>query len=227
MLSSPPAGLPQGAVVLHLAGMTRGAGEDLRQNSAIVPGLLESCRRIGARRLLFVSTAAVYAPGPLAMAEDLPVMPASAYGRSKADAEALVRAQTDVPVTVLRLGNVAGADALLGPRPAGGQIVLDPVPQVPGGPTRSWIGARTLARLLAALCLRQLPPVLNIAQSPPLAMADLLEAAGLDWCFGPFNREVVPVATLDVSRLQSICPLPAAAPVQLAAEAAWARGVLG
>ena len=223
---APPADLPRGATVLHLAGVTRGTDEALSQNVTTVPTLLKACTGIAARRLLFVSTAAVYAPGPLPSAEADPPAPVSPYGASKARAEVLLRLQDSVATTILRLGNVAGADALLGPRPAGEQVVLDPVPGRDGGPVRSWIGPRTLAQTLAMLCLRDLPPVLNIAQAPPLPMADLLWAAGVPWRYGPPNLSVVPVAAMDVSHLQSIVDQPPADPATLAAQAAWARGVL-
>lgn len=220
----PPTGLPQGALVLHLAGATRGAERDVQANVDLVPPLLRMCRRIGARRLVFLSSAAVYSPGAL-LAETAAPDPPNAYGGSKAQAEALVRAQSHTPVTILRPGNIAGADALLGPRTAG-EIVLDPVPGRPGGPLRSWIGARVLAQALAALCRRDdLPPVLNLAQDPPLPMADLLEAAGLPWRYGE-TPAAVPVATQDLDLLRSLLPLPPADPARLAAEAAWARGVL-
>lgn len=224
MLADSPEGLPSGAVVLHLAGVTPPCCDPaMRHNAALVPPLLRMCHETGARRLLFMSSAAVYPPGG-PWAEAAVLSPPGAYGRSKAQAEALVRAQSHIPVTILRPGNIAGADALLGPR-GPGEILLDRVPGQKGGPLRSWIGARLLARTLAALCLRDLPPVLNLAQGPPLPMADLLRAAGLPWRLGPAPA-AIPVATLDVTLLQTILPLPPADPARLAAEAAWARGVL-
>ncbi len=224
MLSEPPpSGLPQGAVVLHLAGVTRGSEDHLQANVDLVPPLLGLCRQVGARRLLFLSSAAVYPAGAL-LPESAPPAPPNAYGRSKAKAEALVMAQGETPVTIIRPGNIAGADALLGPRPPA-EIVLDPVPGRPGGPLRSWIGARVLVQALAALCQRDLPPVLNLAQSPPLPMADLLDASALPWRYGP-TPATVPVATQDVSLLHGLIDVPPATPRQLAQEAAWARGVL-
>ena len=224
MLAEMPQGLPRGAVVLHLAGATlQGDPSAMRRNTDLVPPLLRMCQKTGARRLLFMSSAAVYPPGgPWAETADL--APSTAYGRSKAEAEALVRAQSHVPVTILRSGNIAGADALLGPR-GPGEILLDPVPGQLGGPLRSWIGARLLAQVLAALCQRDLPPVLNLAQSPPLRMGELLQASGLPWRYGAAPA-AVPIATQDAALLQTILPLPRAGPARLAAEAAWARGVL-
>lgn len=224
MLADSPKGLPQGAVVLHLAGATpHGSHRAMRRNAALVPPLLRMCRETGARRLLFMSSAAVYPTGG-PWAEAAALAPSNPYGRSKAEAEALVRAQTHTPVTILRPGNIAGADALLGPR-GSGEILLDPVPGQKGGPLRSWIGARMLAQVLAALCQRDLPPVLNLAQSPPLPMADLLQASGLPWRYGA-TPAAVPGATQDTALLQTILPLPSADPARLAEEAKWARGVL-
>src|SRR5690606_18328659 len=45
MTAPPPAGLPRGAVVLHLAGATpHGRDPDLRRNPDLVPPLLRMCR---------------------------------------------------------------------------------------------------------------------------------------------------------------------------------------
>ncbi len=224
LLADMPKGLPRGAVVLHLAGATpHGRHRAMLRNVALVPPLLRMCRETGARRLLFMSSAAVYPPGG-PWDEAAALAPSNPYGRSKAEAEALIRAQSHTPVTILRPGNIAGADALLGPR-APEEILLDPVPGQLGGPLRSWIGARMLAHALAALCQRDLPPVLNLVQSPPLRMGELLQASGLPWRYGA-TPAAVPVATQDTALLQTILPLPRASPARLAAEAAWARGVL-
>lgn len=227
LLADPVPDLPRGGVVLHLAGVLAGPEDALRRNAAMVAPLVAACRASGARRLLAVSSAAVYGAGrPEADEDDAPA-PVSAYGRAKAEMESLVLSAPSLAATVLRIGNVAGADALLGPRPAGQEIVLDAVQGRNGGPLRSWIGARSLARVLAALCrLPALPPVLNIACDPPLPMADLLNASGLPWRQGPVNPATIPVATLSTRRLAALVDLPPAYAATLAAEAAWARGVL-
>ncbi|MDQ2065144.1 NAD-dependent epimerase/dehydratase family protein [Xinfangfangia sp. CPCC 101601] len=215
--------LPKGAVVLHLAGVTQGDEAQLQANIDLLGPLLELCARSQARRLIFLSTAAVYSSGSL-RAESAAVAPASAYGRSKAQAEALLRDRATLALTLLRLGNLAGADALLG-RPAPEKILLDQVGGHAEGPLRSWIGARAFVQAIQALCQMELPSILNLAQEPPLRMGALLDAAGLDWQAGS-QMAAVPEATLDLSLLQSILPLPPASPGQIAAEAAWARQVL-
>ncbi len=185
MLADPVPDLPRGAVILHLAGVTRGDETALRQNLAMIPALARAAQAASARSILFASTAGVYAPGPDPAGEEDAPAPPGAYGRAKLLAEQALRDRAHCPVHVLRIGNVAGADALLGPRPAQSPIVLDPVPGRDGGPLRSWIGPRDLAAALAALCRADLPPVLNLAQDPPLAMADLLDASHLPWTYGP------------------------------------------
>lgn len=224
---APVPALPRGAVVLHLAAVLRGDEAALRRNSAMAAPVMAAAQAAGAVAVLFASTAAVYAPTDRPAGEDTPPAPANPYGRAKLAAEAAFRALPGPPLTVLRIGNVAGADALLAPRPgahAPNPMLLDPVPGRAGGPLRSWIGPVTLAGALAALCRQAaaggLPPVLNLAQSPPLTMAGLLQAAGRNWRYGPPNPAVVPAAVMDMARLAARLPLPAATEAGLAAELA-------
>ena len=225
ILSDPPPALPQGADVLHLAGVTRGDMAALQRNVAMVTPLALACRKAAVRRIILASSVAVYAPGVLPSEETEAVAAANPYGQSKVETEAAMRGAASCPVTALRIGNVAGADALLGPR-GPDEIVLDPVAGCKGGPLRSWIGAATLAKVLGQLIPQPLPPVLNLACDPPQYMADLLTASGLRWRFGPPNPGVVPVATVSVRRLARLVCLPMADPARLAAEAVWARKVL-
>lgn len=224
ILSGPAPQWPEGAVVLHLAGILRGPPDQLAGNAAMVAPLLAACQRNGAQRVLVASTAAVYAPSARPSPEDEIPAPTGDYGRAKLAMERALQAQGgDLPVTCLRIGNVAGADALLSPRP--GPLALDPVPDQPGGPLRSWIGPRMLARVLAALARqRDLPPVINIAADPPLTMGALLEAAGRDWQYGPPNPAVVPAAVMATDLLHRLCPLPWITPAELIRDLACAAG---
>ncbi len=210
---------PRGAVVLHLAGVVRGTEADLARNAALIPPLLAACAQNGAAALLFASTAGVYRPSAVPAGEDTPPDPQNPYGRAKLAAEHLVAAAA-LPVTRLRIGNVAGADALLGGND--GIVRLDPVPGRDSGPVRSWIGPKTLAVVLAHLATlalqRRLPAVLNVASDPPLPMEALLEAAGRAWHWGPPNPAVVPDAVMAVDRLAALCQLPQADAAGLIAE---------
>jgi hypothetical protein len=51
-----------------------------------------------------------------------------------------------------------------------------------------------------------LPSVLNIGAPEPVRMADLLQAAGLDWRYGSANPDVLARAVVDTQRLQSLLP---------------------
>lgn len=191
------------SVMLCLAGPTR--GDALGLNAHLALAVMRAADAGGAAGVLVASSAAVYRPSDRDMAEDDAPDPQSPYGRAKAAMEAAVLAAPGPARSVLRIGNVVGADALIGGARPGVPVVLDPVPGAEGGPLRSWIGPVTLARVLAKLCeIRGLPPVLNVAQPGPLRMAALLSAAGIDWRFGPENPAVVARATLDVTRLSDL-----------------------
>jgi len=72
-----------------------------------------------------------------------------------------------------------------------------------------------LAHLLS---LPDPPAVLNIAQPPAVAMADLLDARRQPWHFGPANPAAIPRLVLDTARLAGLLPLPPATPASLIAD---------
>lgn len=176
-----------------------------------------------------MSSAAVYGPSKAPITEAQPPDPGNDYGRAKWLAE--LAAQAVLPpdrLTILRLGNLAGADALLSAARTG-PVVLDPIEGQPGGPERSYIGPRVLADVLRALILRvqsggTLPPVLNVAQPPALAMADLLRAAGADWRFGPPRAAAIPRVELRVDLLTSLVPVPEATAARVVQDMTSLRG---
>lgn len=199
-----------GGVVLVLSG-----GRQVPDiNAAVALRAMQAALDQGARHVFLCSSAAVYPAGE-ALCEDMALAPAAAYGTAKAAMEVAAldfHARTGGPgLTILRIGNVAGADALLGAR-RDGPVVLDPTPDG-RGPVRSYVGPMTLAGIFAHLATlasarQTLPRVLNIATPRPVAMADLAAAAGLEWGFGPVNPDVIPVVGLDTKRLQSLMKLP-------------------
>ncbi|NPD15395.1 NAD(P)-dependent oxidoreductase [Xinfangfangia sp. D13-10-4-6] len=223
---------PRGAILLHLAGTT-GAKEPGR-NPALIAAVIAACAQNAVRHVVHISTAAIYAPGPGAARETDAPCPANPYGAAKYQTEGLLRdgdrgiAQG---LTILRLGNLIGADALLG-KGVVAPIRLDPVPGETGedgpaplarGPLRSWIGPITFAQSLVALLQRiaagqNLPDVINFAQSPPLGMAELLRLSGIAWEWAPPNPAVTASAVLDTTRLQGLLQMPAANAKQLIAE---------
>jgi UDP-glucose 4-epimerase len=103
-------------VVFHLAALlhSRRVTEQVRQayRSVNVEGtrtVLEAADAAGVGRLVFFSTINVYGPGRsgAAIDEEAAVRPATPYGASKLEAEAIVRAG-DTPSVILRLAAVYG-----------------------------------------------------------------------------------------------------------------------
>ncbi|MCJ8334959.1 MAG: NAD(P)-dependent oxidoreductase [Epibacterium sp.] len=176
---------------------------------------VRAAAQVGARALL-ASSAAVYGTGTpgTPLQEDQPLAPMSPYGVAKArmEREALGLAQgLGVPVTALRIGNIAGFDAILGGWKPG--FRLD---QFSDGssPRRSYIGLTALADVLAALLASpDLPPILNVAQPTEVGggksrgsieMAALLRAAGHRFTPVPAPQSAIPEVALDLSRLSGV-----------------------
>ncbi|WP_045393383.1 NAD(P)-dependent oxidoreductase [Falsirhodobacter sp. alg1] len=199
----------RGGTILNLAGVTDPAGP-MEDNVTTAAAAILAGEQRGARVFL-MSSAAVYGAAEGERSEEDTPAPLSAYGEAKLRMEALPGA-----ATILRLGNVVGADALLGR--AGSHVTLDPVAGG-GGPRRSYIGPATLARVLSALfATAHLPRILNIAAPSPVAMDALLDAAGIDWSFGPPRANTIAHVGLNTDRLARIVALPPADPVAMVAE---------
>lgn len=213
--------LLQGAeVVLCLAGSipgrtgrSGGSGpghrDDLADNwrlgEAVVQAAAKAASQGGAPppRVLLTSSAAVYGNRSGLLRENAPLHPANGYGAAKLEMEQrslALAAALGVPVTALRIGNIAGLDAILGGWRAG--FTLDRFSDG-RSPRRSYIGVRTLARILAALVAQpQLPAVLNLAQPGPVEMAALLRAAGRDFAWRPAPEAAIAEVNLDVTELR-------------------------
>ena len=130
---------------------------------------------------------------------------------------------------ILRLGNVVGADALSAAILGGQPVLLD---RCAGGlgPVRSVIGPVTLGQVLLALAVRAtsgagLPPVLNVAQPGPVAMAALCAAAGRGFGWRAAGPATLPLAALETAALQALVPVPAADPAMLIGEWRAAGGL--
>ena len=223
-----PIGAASG-VVLCLAGVIH--GDDVALNEALA---LAACRAAigqGARHVFLTSSAAVYGRSHNSLGEDALPAPSSPYGAAKARMEQAAQAMmpADGPgLTILRIGNIAGFDALLGGLKSGIPARLDPVAGQAGGPVRSYIGPMSLARVLtrlAGLAAKHvaLPPVLNIAAAP-VSMGDLLDAAGADWNYGGQNPNVIPRVELDTALMKTLIHLPPRASEPAVMVAEW-RGL--
>jgi UDP-glucose 4-epimerase len=209
------AGAPTAMIVL--SGVTPAAGADLSLNTCLALAAVEAAQAAGIGRVLVASSSAVYGAGQgQAMDEASPLAPVNPYGQAKAAMEAALAPYRGkgVEICLLRIGNVAGADALLlNVAAANGQpVVIDRFADG-HGPLRSYIGAGALWQVLAGLAGHRapLPPALNIAAPRPLRMEALAQAAGSAFHW----RDAPPTAhqsiTLDCSRLMQLCPLDPAA----------------
>ncbi|WP_168771041.1 NAD-dependent epimerase/dehydratase family protein [Palleronia sediminis] len=209
---TPPPAFPaaRGQGVIVLAGAVPGRGRPLSDNARLARAGCDAARIWGAAWVFVASSSAVYGPtGPDPVTEDTAPQGASDYARAKLEAE---RASAGPAITALRLANVAGASQPFLALDAGGTLTLDRFADGTG-PSRSYIGPASLARVLAALCARAragaaLPPVQNVANPAPVTMEAIAQAAGraVTWRTAP--ADAIHHVHLDCTRLGAICPLP-------------------
>lgn len=201
------------AAVLLLAGPTRGTAAEMAAHRDLAAAVLD---RAGGRPVLLASSAAVYGrPAGRLCHEDDPPAPVSDYGRAKVAMEAVAAGRPGA--VVLRIGNVAGADALLGQAaPPGGRrlhVFADGL-----APRRSYIGPQALARALARLVRLSvcgaagggatLPGVINLALPGAVGMEALLRAAGESWQADPAPPEAIASVELAVDRALALGLVP-------------------
>ncbi|MBU2360176.1 MAG: sugar nucleotide-binding protein [Alphaproteobacteria bacterium] len=205
ILTADPPDLPPVGGVIVLAGVTAGTPADLAANTPLAQAGADLGRRLGVP-VLVASTQAVYGRQQGLLWEDAQVLPVNDYGRAKLAMEAAVAAPD---VTCLRIGNVAGCDALAAGM-ARGPVTLDRFADGQG-PRRAMIGPADLAQvLLALLAAKARPPVLNVARPGLVAMADVLAAANHPFVWQPAPPTALAELAMDVTLLQGICPLPPA-----------------
>lgn len=201
----------KGAVIC-MAGVTPAVPDaDMSLNVDLALAAIRAAHAAGAGRVFLASSAAVYGRQSGVLSEKTNCAPLSVYGHAKAqmeDAGLTLGAQIGQPVTVLRIGNVAGADAILG-----GWHAAMAIDQMPGGatPARSYIGPQSLSAVLAGLAqMHDLPEVINIAAPGAVQMGALLDAAGLGWTPRKAPDDVIAQVSLCTERLARYVPLSAA-----------------
>ena len=204
--------------LIDLRGIVPGKG-DLAENVAIARNALDAALEQGIARVFLASTAAVYGryPGPLTAEVSAPESP---YGSAKRAMEEMAAAHPQA-ATCLRIGNVAGADAVLaGWRPG---FQLD---QLPDGraPARSYIGPESLARVLRALCHAQdLPAIMNLAAPGALEMDALLNAANLPFLPRAATENTIARVELDTKPLEARVPFAPEESTSTTIVAQWRR----
>ncbi|MFC3612577.1 NAD-dependent epimerase/dehydratase family protein [Lutimaribacter marinistellae] len=193
----------RGRTVLCLAGPVPGRGEgDPEDHVRLAEVAIRAAGEGGGGPVLLASSAAVYGAAGGVLDEGVPLRPLSDYGRAKARMEevaARLADQIGVRVTSLRIGNVAGCDAILGGWRPG--FMLD---RFADGrtPRRSYVGPASLARILGDLVARRdLPPALNVALPGVVEMGALLDAAGLEWTPRPAPDSAIEVVELSTRAL--------------------------
>ena len=217
ILRDPVPALPPVSGIVVLAGVTRGSPADLALNTPLAQAGADLGAALGVP-VLVASSQAVYGPQAGPLREDAPLAPAGDYGRAKAAMEAAV---TGPPVTHMRIGNVAGCDALAD-AVARGPVTLDRFADGQG-PARAMIGpADLVAVLLALLAAPARPAVVNVARPGLVAMADVLAAAGVPFGWRAAPPGALQALALDVTRLQAICPLPPGDAAAMVAQGGYA-----
>lgn len=199
------------AAILCLAGVVPGSGGQPGDNRRLAEAAIRAGAASGAAVFL-ASSAAVYGNRAGVLDEATPLAPVNDYGRAKADMEArgaALGAELGVPVCALRIGNIAGVDAILGGWRPG--FTLDRFKNR-RTPRRSYIGVATLAAVLGELMgargARGVPDTLNIASPGMIEMGALLDAAGLAWEPRAAREGAIAEVCLSTAALTRIIPLP-------------------
>ena len=186
--------------VMCLAGVTPSSTNGtLEQNALLAEACLNAAKVAKVGRVFLTSTAAVYGKQTNVLDERCPVQPLSDYARAKIAMEG-VASRHDQVSTVLRIGNVAGADAILGnwyPEMEIEQLEDSTTPK------RSYVGPATLSRILMELTMCQtLPPILNVAAPESIHMNELLDSAGLYYTKKLASDQTIAEVTLNTKLLQ-------------------------
>lgn len=193
--------------VICLSGVTprhaKQSGDAFSLNSDLALAAVRASHDAGAGRIFLVSSAAVYGRASGVLVENGDYEPVSDYGRAKLEMEhAALQVAADLgqKATVLRIGNVAGADAILGGWREG--MTIDELPKGQT-PSRSYIGPETLARVIHRLTLEiDLPDILNITAPGAVEMGALLDAAALPWIPRTPSDDVIEKVELSTKRLE-------------------------
>jgi nucleoside-diphosphate-sugar epimerase len=185
-------------------------------------------------RVIVASSSAVYGGGHgVPFHENSVLRPVNAYGEAKRDMETLCHAQAaayGIDVCMLRIGNVAGADALLGGaaewRSGDEPKQLDVYPDG-DGPRRSYIGPASLARVLEQLALapKPLAQAINVAALQGVSMNALLDAAGIAWQPRPVPASSLQDIVLDCSRVKALSAIEASDGTAEVIVAQWRRAL--
>lgn len=208
----------KGSTVINMIGET-GQNTTLLHalNVQFVADLLQHAKRAGVAHVMLASSAAVYGAGDgTPFAETDTPAPLNAYGISKVEMEKVAAHFKDGPaITVLRIGNVAGADALTAAAkdhiPRGKPMPLHHF-EDEQTPVRSYIGPRDLFRAIRDLSAAHDDGLrtVNIAHPEPVSFKALLTAykehvlPDLGWVNAPAPETTPRTVTLDTTKLRKV-----------------------
>ena len=206
--------LPHCDTLIALWGVTSGTKEELKANQDLAWLSLKVARHCGAKRILHISSAAVYGPGHNMTETTQTPKPANAYGASKLAMEKLIStfpACDRIAHCCLRLANVVGADSLAPALRGDGPHDVVHLDQFTdgGGPVRSYIAPGHLLHALCSLSQlppQALPPILNVTSPTPVAMADLMHAADRPFTWRPAPSTATQHVTLSGEMLTALLP---------------------
>jgi len=215
ILTEPPHALAKAApfdCMIVLSGVVPKANADLTLNTAIGSACVAAASQLAIPHVLLASTSAVYGTGSNeGFSEQDKTDPSNAYGRAKQEMEQICHAQArelGIELCCLRIGNVAGADALLtnGAALASGEKLHLDCFEDGGTPLRSYIGPESLARVMFSLIHKrsQLPLSLNIATPFPITMGALAQAAHMPVELRRVTDNAHQYVTLDCSALADL-----------------------
>lgn len=214
-----------GATLINMIGSTSPDADDLHAtNVQFVKDLLRHAANTGVAHVILASSGAVYGDASTTpLTEDTPLRPQTPYGISKAEMEAAAHAAPfgdDLPaITLLRIGNVAGSDALLAAAQRHAMLGKPmPLHRFPNGaaPMRSYIGPQDLFNAVNALSKpHDGPPItLNIAAPNPVPLDRALDGykahllQHLTWVDAPAPSGIPATVHLSTSALDRIVEWP-------------------
>lgn len=208
-----------GGTIINMIGYT-GSDADLLEdvNVRFVHDLLHKAAETGVAHVVLASSAATYgAGGDAPFAEDVTLNPLTSYGISKQAMEhvALDFAEhhSAPALTIARIGNVAGADALTA---AAKRHIAEGIPMPlhrfddGTAPVRSYIGPRDLFHAMNALSVPHdgLPQIVNVVHPQPVPLDAVLAAyrdhvlPDLTWADTPAPAGSPQRVTLSTDKLQ-------------------------
>jgi nucleoside-diphosphate-sugar epimerase len=171
--------------VICLAGVSSGTQAELSLNVQLAEASLGLAEDLGASRLFYCSSAAVYGRGENLTERNAPG-PTTDYGQSKLDAERVLSgSKSRVSIISMRMANALFADSITGQLRLPSKDNSINLDFFPDGKSlrRSYIDACSLGHIIDSLSVIRMPKfsVLNIASVEAIQMNDLLNKLGVPW----------------------------------------------